>query len=49
LAEQISQAVKSDPLSDVRETYANSVLAQIGAAPGVNTKNAVLAALDLNS
>jgi len=49
LAEQISQAVKSDPLSDVRETYANSALAQIGAEPGVKTKNAVLASLDLNS
>jgi len=49
LAEQISQAVKSDPLSDARETYSNSALAQIGAEPGVNTKNAVLAALDLNS
>jgi len=48
LTEQISQAVKSDPLSDVRETYANSALAQIGAEPGVNTKNAVLAALDLD-
>jgi hypothetical protein len=49
LAEKISQAVKSDPLSGVRETYANSALAQIGAEPGGNTKNAVLAALDLNS
>jgi len=49
LAEQISQAVKSDPLSDARETYANSALAQIGAEPGVKTTNAVLAALDLNS
>jgi hypothetical protein len=49
LAEQISQALKSDPLSEVRETYANSALAQIGAEPGVNTKNAVLVALDLNS
>ena len=47
LAEQISQAVKSDPLSNVRETYTNSALAQIGAEPGFNTKNAVLAALDL--
>jgi hypothetical protein len=41
--------VKSDPLSNVRETYVNSALAQIGAEPGVNTINAVLAALDLNS
>jgi len=49
LAEQIYQAVKSDPLSDARETYSNSALAQIGAEPGVNTKNALLAALDLNS
>ena len=49
LAEQISQAVKSDPVSDARETYSNSALAQISAEPGVNTKNAVLAALDLNS
>ena len=49
LAEQISQAVKSDPLSSVRETYVKSALAQIGAEPGVNTINAVLAVLDLNS
>lgn len=49
LAEQISQAVKSDPLSNVRETYANSALAQIGAGPGANTQNAVLAALDFDS
>lgn len=49
LTEQISQAVKSDPLSDVRETYANLALAQIVAEPGVNTKNAVLTALDLNT
>ena len=49
LAEQISQAVKLDPVSDARKSYANSALAQIGAEPGVNTKNAVLAALDVNS
>ena len=49
LAKQISQAVESDSLSDARETYANSALAQIGAEPGVNTKNAVLASLDLKS
>ncbi len=49
LAEQISQAVKSDPLSKVRESYANAALTQIGVEPGVNTRNAVLAALDLNS
>ena len=49
LAEQISQAVESDPLSKVRESYANAALTQIGAEPGVNTRNAVLAALDLNS
>ena len=49
LAEQISQAVESDPLSKVRESYANKGLTQIGAEPGVNTRDAVLAALDLNS
>ena len=49
LVDQISQAVKADPLSDVRETYSNLALAQIGAEPGVNTKNAVLSALDLKS
>ena len=49
LTEQISRAVKSDPLSKVRESYANTALTQIGAEPGVNTRNAVLAALDLNS
>ena len=49
LADLISQAVKSDPLSKVRESYANTALTQIGAEPGVNTRNAVLAALDLDS
>ena len=49
LEDQLSQAVRLDPLSDARKTYTNSALAQIGAEPGVNTKNAVLAALDLNS
>jgi len=49
LAEQISQAVISDPLSDARKSYAISALVQIGAEPGVNTKNAVLAALDVSS
>ncbi len=49
LAEQISQAVESDPLSKVRGSYANTALSQIGAEPGVNTRNAVLAALDLDS
>lgn len=49
LADLISQAVKSDPLSKVRESYANKGLTQIGAEPGVNTRDAVLAALDLNS
>jgi hypothetical protein len=49
LADQISQAVKSDPLSKVRGSYANTALSQIGAEPGVNTRNAVLAALDLDS
>ena len=49
LAEQISRAVKSDPLSNVRKTYADLALSQLGAEPGVNTRNAVLAALDLDS
>jgi hypothetical protein len=49
LADLISQAVKSDPLSKVRESCANTALTQIGAEPGVNTRNAVLAALDLDS
>ena len=49
LAEQISRAVKSDPLSNVRNTYADLALSQLGAEPGVNTRNAVLTALDLDS
>jgi hypothetical protein len=49
LADLISQVVNSDPLSKVRESYANTALTQIGAEPGVNTRNAVLAALDLDS
>jgi CDP-glycerol glycerophosphotransferase (TagB/SpsB family) len=49
LGEQISQAVSADPLASVRITYANSVLSQLGAEPGVNTKTAVLVALDFES
>ena len=49
LTELIPQAVESDPLSKARESYANTALTQIGAEPGVNTRSAVLAALDLNS
>jgi hypothetical protein len=49
LEDQLSQAVKLDPISDARKTYTNTALAQIGAEPGVNTRNAVLAALELNS
>jgi len=49
LGEQISQAVNEDPLASVRKTYASSVLSQLGAEPGVNTKTAVIAALDFES
>ena len=46
---QLSKAIDSDPLAIVRENYGTSVVSCIGALPGVNTREAIVAALDKDS
>jgi hypothetical protein len=46
---QLSQAIESDPLATVRENYGASVVSGIGALPGVNTRDAIMAALAKDS
>jgi hypothetical protein len=49
LESQLSQAIESDPLASAREHYGNSIVSGIGALPGVNTRDAIMAALDKDS
>ena len=49
LETNLSLAVESDPLSAIRENYATSVVSGIGALPGVNTRDAIVAALNKDS
>ena len=49
LETNLSLAVESDPLSAIRENYATSVVSGIGALPGVNTREAIMAALNKDS
>jgi len=49
LKSQLSKAIESDPLAIVRENYGTSVVSGIGALPGVNTREAIMAALDKDS
>jgi len=49
LETNLSLAVESDPLSAIRENYATSVVSGIGALPGVNTRDAIMAALNKDS
>lgn len=44
--ESLITAVESDPLASARNSYVQSVLSQLGEKPGVNTKAAILAALN---
>jgi hypothetical protein len=48
LEPQLVLAVASDPNFSVREAYGNSIVAALGALPGVNTRESVLAALNTN-
>jgi hypothetical protein len=49
LEPQLLLAINSDPVAIARETYVNSVVNSLGALPGVNTRESVLAALNGNS
>jgi hypothetical protein len=49
LETKLSLAVESDPLSETRENYATSIVSGIGALPGVNTRDAIMAALNKDS
>jgi hypothetical protein len=49
LETKLSLAVESDPLSETRENYATSIVSGIGALPGVNTSEAIMAALNKDS
>ena len=49
LEPQVLLAINSDPMAIARETYVNSIVTVLGALPGVNTRESVLAKLDGNS
>jgi hypothetical protein len=49
LETKLSLAVESDPIAATREKYATSVVSGIGALPGVNTREAIMAALNKDS
>jgi hypothetical protein len=49
LETKLSLAVESDSLAATRENYATSVVSGIGALPGVNTREAVMDALNKDS
>jgi hypothetical protein len=49
LETKLSLAVESDPLSETRENYATSIVSGISALPGVNTREAIMAALNKDS
>ena len=46
LKEKVTKAVQSDSMIETHESYINEIIQQIGALPGVNTREAILAALD---
>ena len=46
LQNQLERATSTDPLASQREEYVNKVVSSLGALPGVNTRETVLAALD---
>ncbi len=49
LEPQLLLAINSDPMAIARETYVNSIVASLGALPGVNARESVLLALGANS
>lgn len=48
LEPQLLLAINSDPMAIARETYVNSIVNGLGALPGINTRESVLAALNEN-
>jgi hypothetical protein len=46
LEPQLTLAIESDPIASARDAYVNSIATGLGALPGVNTREAVLAALN---
>lgn len=46
---QVRRAIESDPFAETRKKYLEEIVSSLGALPGVNTRDAVLAALDSNS
>ena len=46
LEAKLSLAVESDPFAGARDNYAASVVSGLGALPGVNTRDAIMAALN---
>ena len=49
LEPQLLLAINSDPMANARENYVNSIVTGLGALPGVNTRESILAALNENS
>jgi hypothetical protein len=49
LEPQMMIAIKSDTNAIARDAYVNSIVTSLGALPGVNTRDAVLTALNANS
>ena len=49
LETKLSLAVEADSLAASRENYATSIVSDIGALPGVNTREAIMAALNKDS
>ena len=49
LEPQVLLAIDSDPMAIARETYVTSIVTGLGALPGINTRDAILAALSENS
>jgi hypothetical protein len=49
LEPQMMLAIKSDTNAIARDAYVNSIVTSLGALPGVNTRDAVLTALNTNS
>jgi len=46
LEPQLHLAIETDPVANARESYVNETVRSLGALPGVNTREAVLAALN---
>jgi CDP-glycerol glycerophosphotransferase (TagB/SpsB family) len=49
LESQLNLAIESDPAATAREAYVNAIVTVLGSLPGVNTREAVLTALNDDS